>query len=191
MELVIVATKNKGKMEEIRKIVAGAVSMEEVGVDIDVLEDGLTYEENAMKKAEAIMKITGKTVLADDSGIEIDFFGGLPGVNTSTFLTTNEHYKERNRQILGKMAGSENRGAKFVSVLVLIKPDGEKILARGELIGSIADEAKGEFGFAYDSIFYVREYNKTLAEIPLELKNKISHRAKAFEDLLEKAGGVL
>lgn len=193
MTEIIFATKNKGKLAEINEIMAGTnfnvISMEDAGIDIDVVEDGLTYGENAITKAVEIMKISNKLVLADDSGIEIDFLDKKPGVNSAYFLGGNDVYKERNNKILEMMKNvkDEDRSARMVSVIALATPSGDILTTRDTLEGYIAYESKGENGFAYDSIFFVKDYNMTNAEMPPSLKNKISHRAKALakmKDLL-------
>jgi len=191
--MIIFATKNKGKLDEIRKMIPGIVSMTEAGIGIDVIEDGDTYEHNAMKKAEEIMKISGIITLADDSGLEIDFFDKKPGVFTSSFLTTNDRYRERNAKILEMMAETDNRTARFVSVIAMTTPNGERIFTHGYLDGAIAKEPLGEFGFAYDSIFFVKEYGLTLAQMSPELKNKISHRGESISKMAQimKDMGIL
>ncbi|MCL1996303.1 MAG: RdgB/HAM1 family non-canonical purine NTP pyrophosphatase [Defluviitaleaceae bacterium] len=183
---IIFATKNDGKLTEINKILAdfNIISMVSAGYDIDIKEDGQTYRENAAKKAQALVHLSGLPVLADDSGIEIDFFDGQPGVHSSTFLTTNEYYKERNKKILGMMKNTANRRAKYVCTVTLFLPgvvDG--YFTTGELAGSIATYPDGANGFAYDEIFYVEQYNATLAKITTAQKNKISHRNIALQKM--------
>lgn len=192
MTNIIFATKNKGKISEINEIMAGTnfniISMEDAGINIDVVEDGFTYEENAIKKAVSIMKISNKIVLAEDSGIEIDFLDKKPGVNSSSFLGGNSVYKERNNKIIEMMQNvkGEERSARFVSVIALSTPNGDTLTTRGTLEGHIAYESKGENGFGYDGIFFVKEYNMTTAQMHPSLKNKISHRAKALIKLKDK-----
>jgi len=186
MTEIIFATKNKGKIAEINEIMKDTkykvICMEDAGITIDVIEDGLTYEENAMKKAVEIMQASGKPVLSDDSGIEIDFLDKKPGIYSSTFLGGNAVYKERNQKILEmlKDAKGQQRTARYVSVIALASPNGDKITTRATLEGHISHEIKGTNGFAYDSIFYLKEFNKTVAELSIEEKNKISHRSKAL-----------
>lgn len=186
MEEIIFATKNKGKIAEINEIMKSTeykvISMEDAGITIDVVEDGSTYEENAMKKALEIMQASGKLVLADDSGIEIDFLDKQPGIHSSTFLGGNAVHKERNEKILEmlKSAKDEQRTARYVCVIALANPNGDILTTRATLEGHIAYESKGTNGFAYDSIFYLKEFNKTVAELSIEEKNKISHRSKAL-----------
>lgn len=189
MKNIIFATKNKGKILEINEIMKNSayniISMEDAGIYIDVVEDGCTYEENAMKKAVAIMKASNHIALSDDSGIEIDFLDKKPGVNSSTFLGGNSLYKERNQKIVNMMknAKGEERTARYISVVALCTPTGDKVFTRGILEGYIAHEIKGKNGFAYDSIFYIKEFNKTIAEMELSQKNKISHRYKALQKM--------
>ena len=193
---IIFATQNKDKLQEINKIFTSfnIISMSDAGYNIDITEDGQTYKENASKKAQAIMDLSGMPVLADDSGIEIDFFGGRPGIHASTFLTTNQHCKQRNKKILQLMEDTSNRAAKYVCTIALFLPsserrDTQKYFTTGELVGSIATKAVGTNGFAYDEIFYVEQYNATLAQITLEQKNKISHRniaLRKMQDLMQE-----
>jgi len=185
MEMIF-ATKNKGKIKEIREIMAGmpfnVVSMEDAGIDIDVVEDGVTFEENAIKKAVEIAKISGKLTLADDSGLEIDFLDKEPGVDSANYMGRETPYDVRNAQILSllKDVPGEQRAARFVCVIAAALPDGRTITARETIEGFIAQEIKGTGGFGYDPIFFVPEHGVTTAEMPTELKNAISHRGKAL-----------
>ena len=184
---IVFATKNKDKLKEIQKIIT-VISMEEAGYHLNIVEDGKTYEENAMKKATTIMKASGFPTLADDSGIEIDFLLKMPGVNSSTFLTTNDNYKDRNQQILKMMARTANRKARFVSVIAFAAPNGTRLYTKGYLEGEIAKEAAGTHGFAYDEIFFLPSLNKTLGQLTLEEKNKISHRSVALREMVKLLG---
>lgn len=193
MELIselIFASKNKGKVDEVRVILEGygirVRSMAETGVDADVLEDGDTFEANAVKKATEIMRAAGAAVLADDSGLEIDYLGGAPGVLSSRFLGEDTPYGIKNQIILDKLkdAGEGSRGARYVCVMALALPGGETVTARGALEGEISREAKGSGGFGYDPIFYVPALGKTLGETPTEEKNRVSHRRQALDNLL-------
>ncbi|MBM6828679.1 XTP/dITP diphosphatase [Anaerotignum lactatifermentans] len=195
METIIFATKNKGKIREINAILAdmevNVVSMEDAGIHIDVVEDGTTFEENAMKKAVEIMEASGKITLADDSGLEIDYLDKAPGVYSARFLGEDTPYPEKFKVIFEKMEGvpEEKRTARFVSCIAAAFPDGRKLLSYDTVEGRIAQEAKGENGFGYDPIFYVPEKGKHMAELSAEEKNAISHRGKALrkmKDLLKK-----
>lgn len=186
---IVFATGNKGKMREIRMILADLgyqiLSMKEAGIETDIVEDGKTFEENALIKAETIAKETGTIVLADDSGLEIDYFDKAPGVHSARYLGEDTPYEIKNQTILEKMAGVDEslRTARFVCVIAAVFPDGTKKTIRGTMEGRIAYESKGENGFGYDPIFYLPEYQCTSAELSLEEKNKISHRGKALKEM--------
>lgn len=188
MKEVIFATKNKGKIKEIQAILGNdyiVKSIEEVGIDIDVVEDGKTFEENAIKKAVEIMNVTNKIVLADDSGLEIDYLNGEPGVYSARYMGEDTPYEIKNNKILEllKDVEEEKRGARFVSVIALAMPHKEPVTTRGTVEGIIGYEIKGENGFGYDPIFYIPELKATSAELSLEEKNKISHRGKALQQM--------
>jgi len=185
---VVFATKNNGKLEEIKKII-DCISVTEAGIDIEIEEDGETYLDNAFKKAETIAKLTGKPTLSDDSGIEIEHLNGLPGKDAAYYLTTNENYKERNSTILKMLENAQNRNAKYVCYIAYVNPDGQKLYTVATIEGQIAKEPRGTNGFAYDEIFIPNEFpQKTMAELTLEEKNEISHRAKALKAMKEKVG---
>lgn len=186
---IIFATKNAHKMEEIHMILKDlpyeVVSMEEAGIDIDVVEDGATFEANALKKAVEIMKATGDIVLADDSGLEIDYLNKEPGIYSARYLGRNTPYPEKNRIIIDKLEGVPNkkRSARFVCVIAAAFPDGREFKVRGTMEGEIAHEIMGENGFGYDPIFYVPEIGTTTAMMAPEEKNAISHRGKALRGM--------
>ncbi|MEE1313804.1 MAG: XTP/dITP diphosphatase [Lachnospiraceae bacterium] len=188
---IIFATGNEGKMKEIRMILADLdyeiVSMKEAGVEIEIIEDGKTFEENAIKKATAIMEETGALVLADDSGLEIDYFDKAPGVYSARYLGEDTPYEIKNRTILERMEGVEEakRTARFVCVIAAAFPDGTTKTVRGTIEGIIGYESRGENGFGYDPIFYLPEYGCTSAELSPDEKNKISHRGKALQQMKE------
>lgn len=201
MTKIIFATKNQGKLKEIRSIMsdvnAEILSMEEAGINIDVIEDGKTFEENALKKATEIMKVCNEIVLADDSGLEVDYLDKAPGVYSARYMGEDTPYSIKNAKIielLSKAKGDE-RSARFVSVIAASFPNGETFTTRGTIEGLIDYEIKGENGFGYDPIFLVPSLNKTTAQLTLEEKNEISHRGKslkAMKDLLkEKLGEKL
>lgn len=191
MEKLIFATGNKDKMKEIRMILADAgyeiLSMKEAGIDADIVEDGSTFEENAIIKAKAISKIAGCVVLADDSGLEVDAMGGAPGIYSARFEGVDTPYSVKNKIIMDKLEGlpEEERTARFVCAIAAAWPDGRVITKRGTIEGRIAHEPAGENGFGYDPIFFVPEYGKTTAELDPEEKNKISHRGKALRMIKE------
>lgn len=184
---IIFATGNQGKMKEIRKIMqdleAEVVSLKDKKLEIDIEENGSTFEENAIIKAKAVMELTGEMVMADDSGLEVDYLDKAPGVYSARYLGEDTPYTIKNRHIIEKLAKAEGqeRSARFVSVIACVFPDGTAITTRGMIEGLIAYEEKGEQGFGYDTIFYVPECGCTMAELSLEEKNKISHRGKALE----------
>lgn len=188
MKEIIFATKNKGKIKEIQAILGNdytVKSIEEIGLNIDILEDGKTFEENAIKKATEIMKITNKPVLADDSGLQIDYLNGEPGVYSARYMGEDTPYEIKNAKILEllKDIEEEKRTARFVSVIALAIPNKEPITTIGTIEGIIGYEMKGENGFGYDPIFYIPYLEKTSAQLSLEEKNKISHRGKALEQM--------
>ena len=188
MKDIIFATKNKGKIKEIKNILGDKFnikSIEEVGIFDDVLEDGNTFEENAIKKATEIMKKTGEIVLADDSGLEIDFLNKAPGVYSSRYMGENTPYEIKNKKILEllKDVKKYDRTARFVSVIAMAMPNEKLIITKGILEGTIAYEMSGENGFGYDPIFYIPHLKKTSAELSLKEKNEISHRGKALYEM--------
>lgn len=185
---IVFATGNEGKMKEVRMIMdelgIEVVSMKEAGVVLDIEENGTTFEENAMIKAQAIADVLEDViVLADDSGLEIDYLNKEPGVHSSRYMGENTSYDIKNQHILDllKDVEEEKRTARFVCTIAVIFPDGEKRVVRETIEGQIGYESKGENGFGYDPIFYVPEYDCTTAELSLEQKNQISHRGKALE----------
>ncbi len=186
METIIFATKNKGKIKEINDILADmevrVVSMEEAGITFDVVEDGTTFEENAMKKAVQIMEISHKITLSDDSGLEIDYMDKAPGIYSARFMGENTPYPERFQAIFEKLANAseKERTARFVSCIAAAFPDGRRLVSYDTVEGIIGWEAKGENGFGYDPIFFVPEKGKYMAELSPEEKNSISHRGKAL-----------
>jgi len=183
---LIFATQNVNKMIEIKQILKELpyeiISMGDAGIDIDVVEDGMTFEENAAKKAREIMEHTGELVLADDSGLEIDFLNKEPGIYSARYLGKDTPYPEKNRIILERLEGvdDESRTARFVCVIAAAFPNGNVLTARGTIEGRIAYDIMGKGGFGYDPIFFVPEYNKTTAEMTSEQKNSISHRGNAL-----------
>lgn len=195
METIIFATKNKGKIKEINAILADmpieVISMEDAGITVDVVEDGTTFEENAMKKAVEIMEISGKITLSDDSGLEIDYMNKEPGVYSARFMGENATYPERFAAIFENLkdAKGSERSARFVSCIAAAFPDGRRLLSYDTVEGEIAFEVSGTNGFGYDPIFYVPEKGKSMAELSAEEKNAISHRGKALgkmKELLKK-----
>lgn len=190
-ERIIFATQNAHKMIEIKQILSDlpyeVVSMLEAGIDIDVVEDGATFEENAAKKAREIMEVTGEIVLADDSGLEIDFLNKEPGIYSARYLGKDTPYPEKNAIILDRLkeVKGDARSARFVCAIAAAYPNGQVVTVRGTMEGVIADRIMGVNGFGYDPIFYVPEHGKTTAEMPAEVKNSISHRGNALRKMKE------
>jgi len=183
---VVLATGNENKVREIRHILGDApidlVSLAEFP-DVTVAEeDGRSFEANALKKAISVWQQTGLASLADDSGLEVDALGGEPGVKSARFAGEGASYADNNRKLLEKLRSTpeEKRKAAFVCVAALVTPKGKMVIQRGEVKGRIIDQYRGEGGFGYDPIFYLPQEKKTLAELGAEEKNKISHRAQAF-----------
>ena len=167
--------------------------MEQAGIDIDVVEDGTTFEENAEKKAVEIMKASGEAAIADDSGLEIDFLDKQPGIHSARFLGHDTPYSIKNAKILDmlKDVPEEKRTARFVCAVCLALPDGRIIRSKGTLEGRIGNKITGENGFGYDPIFFIPEKNCYSAELSTEEKNKISHRGKAMAEMREKILEIL
>jgi len=194
---VIFATTNQGKMEEIRMILADlpieVLSLKEAGIEVDIVEDGQTFEENAIIKAKKIMELTGNLTLADDSGLEVDYLDKAPGIYSARFLGEDTPYAVKNQYILEQLNGikKEQRTTRFVCAIAAAFPDGEVLTRRGTIEGIISDEEAGENGFGYDPIFYLPEYACTMAQISPERKNRISHRGKALKAMKEVLVGFL
>ncbi|MBQ4531609.1 MAG: XTP/dITP diphosphatase [Lachnospiraceae bacterium] len=192
---IIFATGNAGKMKEIKSIFSDfdgeIVSMKEAGIDCEIEENGTSFEENALIKAKAIHKITGDIVLADDSGLEVDFLNKEPGIYSARYMGEDTPYSVKNENIIKRLEGVpvEKRTARFVCVIAAVLPDGSTKVVRKTIEGYIGYEEKGENGFGYDPIFMVPEYNKTTAELTMEEKNKISHRGKALQTMKEELKG--
>lgn len=192
MKLVL-ASNNAHKLEEIGKILAAlgmeVVSQRAMGITVEPDETGETFEENSYIKAKAVMDACGLPTIADDSGLMVDALKGAPGVHTARFggeaVRTD---RERYQYLLSRMEGvpEGQRGAMFVTVITLLLPDGRKIVARGECPGKILFAAEGENGFGYDPVFYSYDAGNSFALLPPEVKNSLSHRARALKALVEK-----
>ncbi|MBE5829916.1 MAG: RdgB/HAM1 family non-canonical purine NTP pyrophosphatase [Butyrivibrio sp.] len=195
---IVFATGNKDKMKEIRRILgdldAEILSMKEAGVFEDVVEDGTTFSENAAIKASAIYKLLEEkdpeaaketVVLADDSGLEVDYLGGEPGIYSARYLGKDTPYTEKNRIIIERLNGAEGeeRSARFVCAIAACLPGGKMLGTLGKMEGRIGYEIAGENGFGYDPIFFLPEYGKTSAELSADEKNAISHRGKALREM--------
>ena len=164
------------------------VSLKEAGISADIVENGTTFEENAIIKASAIAKLTGELAMADDSGLEVDYMDKAPGIYSARFLGEDTGYDVKNTYILDKLKNvpQEQRSARFVCAIALADATGNAITKRATIEGYIGYEIRGENGFGYDPIFMVPEYNKTTAELSIEEKNEISHRAKALRAMKEE-----
>lgn len=193
MKKLIFATGNKNKMREIREILGDLdleiLSMKEAGINLDIVEDGTSFEENSAIKAQAVCRACGELVLADDSGLEIDALGGEPGIYSARYMGEDTSYRIKNANLIQRLEGlpDEKRTARFVCAISAAFPDGTVKTVRGTMEGIIGYEEKGENGFGYDPIFYLPEYGRYSAELSREAKNAISHRGKALrmmKDLL-------
>ena len=186
MRRIVFATGNVGKLREIKNIMADlpveVVSMKEAGIEAEIEETGETFEENAKIKAQAVAAYTDDIVLADDSGLEIDYLNKEPGVYSARYLGENTSYEIKNQTILDRLAGvqKEKRTARFVCAIAAVLPSKETLVTRGTIEGYIGEKPAGENGFGYDPIFYVEEYQCSTAELSEEQKNAISHRGKAL-----------
>ncbi|MCI8391625.1 MAG: XTP/dITP diphosphatase [Roseburia sp.] len=204
MKRIVFATGNEGKMREIRDILAdtgaAVLSMRDAGIDISVTEDGATFEENAAIKAKAAAAHmnerdvngphTDTYVLADDSGLEVDYLNREPGVFSARYMGEDTSYEIKNQAILDRLSGvpKEQRTARFVCAIAAVLPDGETKIVRETIEGYIGDRPAGENGFGYDPIFYVDEYGCSTAELTEEEKNAISHRGKALRSMKKLLG---
>lgn len=191
---MIFATTNEGKMKEIRMIMSDLdieiLSLKDMGIKADIEENGETFEENAIIKAKAISQMTGEMVLADDSGLEVDYMDKAPGVYSARYLGEDTPYSVKNQTIINNLkdAAWEERTARFVCAIAAAFPDGRVITTEATIEGYIGYEEKGTNGFGYDPLMYVPDYNMTTGEMEPEMKNKISHRGKALEMMKEKLG---
>lgn len=181
MKELILASNNAHKVEEIKSILDDykILTLKDIGYYEDIIEDGTTFEENALIKARTIAKYSGKAAIADDSGLSVAFLDGRPGVYSARY--SKEQSDEKNiEKVLEELNGEKSK-AKFVSVIALVRPDGSEITFRGECHGEIIFEKRGSNGFGYDPIFYVPSLEKTFAELTPEQKNSISHRKESLE----------
>ena len=195
MQKIIFATGNAGKMKEIRMILADLringeeaeiLSMKEAGIVTEIIEDGRTFAENAIIKAKAVAACAeGAIVLADDSGLEIDYLNKEPGIYSARYLGEDTSYHEKNTNLIGRLTGvpDKDRTARFVCAIACVLPDGEVMTEEATIEGRIGYEEKGRNGFGYDPIFIVPEYDKSTAQLTEEEKNEISHRGKALRGM--------
>jgi len=188
MEIVL-ATRNEGKLREIKDLLEGLdikiISLMDIKEIPAISEDGSSFQENALIKAEAVASFTKMVTIADDSGLEVDALNGKPGIYSARFAGEDTSDEKNNIELLRRLEGvpMSERGATFKCAIAIVKPGGKKKIIEGECSGIIQFEEKGKFGFGYDPLFFVPEYGKTFAELSPEIKNRISHRAKAMEKL--------
>ena len=197
---IVLATRNQGKIEEIRSLLEGEEgrggieisSLKDYPAVPEIAEDGSTFSENARKKALTVAQLTGQIAVADDSGIEVDALGGAPGVYSARFAGEGASDSANIKKLLDLLRDipPEKRGARFVCVMALATPDGEVSLVDGECRGVIAMEERGTAGFGYDPVFIVPGYGETFAELGSEVKNRISHRARALSKLCRLLGSL-
>jgi XTP/dITP diphosphohydrolase len=186
---VVVATRNKGKIREIRKALKGLglriYALSDFPDVPEIEEDGKSFTENALKKARFYSKYFGKLTIADDSGLEVEWLKGLPGIYSARYAGKGALTRENNQKLINEMEGISlsKRGARFKCVIAIVSPDGREAIAEGSCKGRIGFEEKGRRGFGYDPFFILPKYGKTMAELSLEEKNKISHRGKALRKL--------
>ena len=193
--IVVAASRNRHKIEEIdaitKKFGMHIISRDEAGVpDIEITEDGQTFEDNSLKKAREIMKLCGQITIADDSGLMVDCLDGAPGVYSARFAGEDGNDEKNNQKLLMLLEGvpEEKRTAEFVSVITMVYPDGNIITARGECQGRIITEPAGDNGFGYDPLFVPDGYDRTFAQLTAEEKNSVSPRAAALEKLKKLLG---
>lgn len=192
MKKIVVATNNRGKIDEIKSAMAGmpyeVLGMREIDIELDVEETGSTFIENATLKAEALHKMIGGYVLADDSGLCVDALNGAPGIYSSRFFGKDTTYRQKFTELsrLLNNVPLDRRTAHFTCAMVLLRDDGDTIEVEEEMHGVLLNVGFGKNGFGYDPIFYVPEYGKTVAQLSFEEKGEISHRGKAIRSLLDK-----
>lgn len=189
MKKIVFASNNDGKIKEIREILkdfdAEILTMKEAGADIEIEENGTTFEENALIKARAVMQITGEITMADDSGLEIDYLNGEPGVYSARYMGHDTSYDIKNNAIIERMknVSGNNRSARFVCAIAAVFPDGKEFVEKGTMEGVIGEKPMGENGFGYDPILFLPQYNKSSAQLTSEEKNRISHRGEAINKM--------
>jgi XTP/dITP diphosphohydrolase len=194
---LLIASANAGKVAEYRSLLDGVpcdlVSLREAGIDGDIEETGATYEENARIKAIECARRSGLVTLADDSGLEVDALGGEPGVYSARYAGENATDAQRVAFLLSKLEGvpDERRGARFVCVIAVAFPGGDVTFCRGECYGRIVHEPRGTLGFGYDPAFFIPELGRTVAELPPEVKNRVSHRGRAAAEARKVLSGFI
>lgn len=186
---MIVATRNRGKIREIREALKGLgiriYALSDFDGVAEIEEDGKSFTENALKKARFYSKVFGKLTLADDSGLEVECLKGMPGIYSARYAGERASNRENNQKLLKEMEGIplSKRGARFKCVMALVSPDGKEAMTEGSCKGRIGMRERGRRGFGYDPLFILPKYGKTMAQLPLKEKNRISHRGKALRRL--------
>lgn len=187
---LIIASNNAHKLEEIRAILGRSfdeiVSLREAGIEHETIEDGDSFAANAEKKAREIMQLSGCCALADDSGLCVDALGGAPGIYSARYAGEHGNDAANRQKLLRELEGEKYRAAHFACAIALVRPDGSMVTAEGYVFGEIALAEAGEYGFGYDSLFYLPDRGCTMAQLEPDRKNEISHRSNALHALLEK-----
>lgn len=186
MKTIILATNNKNKLKEFQSISSDITfcSLEQIGYTKEIIENGSTFSENALIKARQIALELNCIVISDDSGLEVDALNGAPGIYSARYAGTHRD-EDNNRLLIQNLQGKENRRAQYVCAICVCHPDGNYRIVEGTCEGLIQDQPRGDNGFGYDPYFYIPQFGKTFAEVPLEVKNTISHRAKALRKMME------
>jgi XTP/dITP diphosphohydrolase len=191
---LIVATHNRGKMQEIQELLSGMSvtvrCLSDVDPEFTVVEDGETFAQNAVKKAEAVCARYGCAALADDSGLCVDALGGAPGVYSARFAGEDTTYERNNQKLLELLQDIKDRSARFVCVMALALPGRQTITVEGVCEGAIAQKLSGDGGFGYDPLFVPRGYRDTFAQLGSDVKNRISHRAVALHKMKERLAAL-
>jgi len=191
---IVFATGNAGKLREIAEIMSEyeVVSMKEAGVSVDIDENGTTFEENALIKARAVWEVTGGIVMADDSGLEIDYLDKAPGIMSARFMGEDTSYHIKNAELIRRLEGvpDDERTARFVAAVAAVLPDGTEKVVRATMEGYIGYEEAGENGFGYDPIFILPKYGVSTAQLTMEQKNEESHRGKALRLMKKELEGI-
>ena len=186
---IVFATGNAGKMKEIKMILGDlgmpVVSMKDAGIEADIVEDGTSFAENAQIKASAVFEKCHDIVLADDSGLEIDYLNKEPGIYSARYMGEDTSYHIKNANLIGRLEGvpDEKRTARFVCAIAAILPNGEVLHSEGTIEGIIGYEEQGENGFGYDPIFYLPQFGCSSAELEPEKKNELSHRGEGLRKM--------
>ncbi|MCF8067609.1 MAG: XTP/dITP diphosphatase [Desulfobacterales bacterium] len=192
---IVVATRNKGKIEEITRLLepfpVNIKNLDDFGPIPEIVEDGNTFEENAYKKASMTARFLGMPVLADDSGLVVEALDGAPGVHSARYAGEDATDEDRCKKLLEEMTGVENRNAAFKCVISIATPPGPALTYEADCKGLITEEPSGENGFGYDPVFYYPDLKKTFAEISIDEKSSVSHRGKALKEIQEEIDKII